>query len=119
MMERLLVVQNVFKREKMLGTKRYENSKRLVFSECLKSIFEKISAEELLSRCQTSLAENPNESAHAESWGKCSKTSVHGKIDLLLTVADTFCVFNTGTGAQVRLWKLVAIKLLELIPQKC
>ena len=99
-------------KDKLLGTKRYHDSKRLpsVFSECLRPIFEKLTAEDLLSRCQMGLTQNSNESAHAVLWGKFSKTSFYGKTRLLLAVGETVCVFNTGAGAQLDIMEAAGIK---------
>ena len=83
----------------------YKDSKRLppVFIDIVKSIFTRLSEDELLGRCLKGYTQNQNESINGMLWNKCTKTRFCGKRKLELSVAETVMEFNTGVGCKAKI----------------
>ena len=87
--------------DKLDNTNIYDDKKRLpeVFMDELNPIFERLSSNELLSRCLEGLTQNQNESVNGMLWSKCSKNKFCGVRQVRTAVCETIGVFNTGAAS--------------------
>lgn len=91
----------------------YSQSNRLppVFFDLLKPLFNRLSSDDLLSRCQRGFTQNQNESVNGVLWGECSKRKFCGITKLTLAVSQSVGEFNAGAGTTALLMKKAGIGL--------
>ena len=63
----------------------------LVFEEELKTMFQRLTNDELLKRCMMGLTQNQNESINIVLWSICLKTKFCGIKKVLLAAAEAIC----------------------------
>lgn len=73
--------------------------------------FEKLSSNDLLSRCVHGGTQNANESYHHVLWNKCPKEKFVGKTRLSLAVADSTVLFNDGEIGRLNIYKRLGLKV--------
>jgi len=85
----------------------YSQHNRLppVFYKLLLPIFERLSNDELLSRCLLGLTQNQNEAINNVLWSRCLKTKFCGVKKVSLAVSETVAYFNAGAGTTALLMK--------------
>ena len=103
-------------RDKISNKKTYNVKLRLpsTFSKALKPIFERLSHERLLERCQLGLTHNLNESFNNTIWMRCPKTNFCGQQCVNFAVSEAVCVFNKGAGSKVRMLRTSGIKNVSI-----
>ena len=91
-----------FQRDKLNNTKTYTDKNMLpaAFYSGLKPIFENLTNDDILERCQAGLTQNANESLHNVLWSKCPKNYFCGKERLNFAVNETITVFNSGAASK-------------------
>ena len=65
-------------------------------TEAIKPVFETLSNQTLLAKCEHGGTQNTNESFHNVIWARCPKTSFVGRSRLCLAVDDATIVYNEG-----------------------
>ena len=65
-------------------------------TEVIKPVFETLTSETLLQKCEHGGTQNTNESVHNVIWARCPKTSFVGRSRLCLAVDDATIVYNEG-----------------------
>ena len=95
------------------GTNYYQKGKCLphVFRDELKSIFEKLSSNDLLDGCQRGLTQNQNESINSIVWSRCPKQLFCGKHRFTISVCDAVTQFNDGAKGRKRLYKTLNLNV--------
>ena len=90
-----------FNADKERMVKTYNESKRLPssFYEHLEPLFQKLSSEELPSRCLKGLTQNANESINHSIWNSCPNETFCSKVRIMTAVSEAVSYFNTGAGA--------------------
>ena len=82
----------------------------LVFSKAPKPIFERLSRDQLLERCQLGLTQNANESFNSTVCMRCPKEIFCGKRRITLAVSEAICVFNSGAGSKASMMNSCGIR---------
>ena len=100
-----------FQRDRASHTATYDQRKCLpsVFRKELKPIFERLSGDELLSRCQKGLTQNQNEALNNVLWSKCPKRVFCGKQRLECCVASSVLQWNAGAGSAGNVLKRLGV----------
>ena len=62
----------------------------------LKPIYDRLTADSLLRRCEKKATQNANESFHHSVWSKCSKTKFHSNQKVTNAVISAAAEFNFG-----------------------
>ena len=65
-------------------------------TEVIKPVFETLTSETVLQKCEHGGTQNTNESVHNVIWARCPKTSFVGRSRLCLAVDDATIVYNEG-----------------------
>ena len=101
-----------FQRDKINNTKTYSDKNMLspAFYNGIKPIFEKLTNDDILERCQAGLTQNANESLHNVLWSKCPKNYFCGKERLNFAVNETITVFNSGAASKAMILEAAGVK---------
>ena len=65
----------------------------------VKEVYERLSHDDLITRCLRGQTQNPNESLHSKVWAKCPKTGFHRVLSATCAVVAEF---NVGVAATMR-----------------
>ncbi|KAK3701973.1 hypothetical protein RRG08_017863 [Elysia crispata] len=72
-------------------------------------IYERLTADNLLSRCERKANQNANESFHSSVWARCGKTVFHSKKKVQLAVVSAAAEYNFGPSSSLHLKNLLSI----------
>ena len=76
----------------------------------LKPIFQKLTNDEMLRKCQAGLTQNANESLHNILWSKCPKNFFCGKERINFAINDALEVFTTGAASKILILEAAGIE---------
>ncbi|XP_005091180.1 uncharacterized protein LOC101848798 [Aplysia californica] len=77
--------------------------------EHLRPVYERLTADSLLLRCERKATQNANESFHHSVWAKCSKTQFRSKQRVEVAVITAAAEFNFGPGYTTELKDLLGV----------
>ena len=72
-------------------------------------IYERLTADTLLSRCERKANQNANESFHSSVWARCGTTVFYSKKKVQLAVASAAAEYNSGLSSSLHLKNLLSI----------
>lgn len=73
-------------------------------------VFEELSSNELLSKCEHGGTQNPNESFRDLIWNRCPKTTFVGRERLEAAVHDAVIVYNDGECGRKKIFQKLNLK---------
>ncbi|GFO27487.1 hypothetical protein PoB_005399200 [Plakobranchus ocellatus] len=65
----------------------------------LSPIYERLTSDNLLSRCERKATQNANESFHSSVWAKCSKSQFHSRQRMEVAVTSAAAEYNFGPSS--------------------
>lgn len=77
----------------------------------MKPVFQKLSSDELLSRCTHGGTQNANEAYHHVLWNRCPKEKFVGLPRLQLAIADSIIVFNDGEMGRLDVFRKLGLRV--------
>ena len=72
-------------------------------------IYERLTADNLLSKCERKANQNANESFHSSVWARCGKTVFHLNTKVQLAVVSAAAEYNFGPSSSLHLKNLLSI----------
>lgn len=72
-------------------------------------VYERLTDDKLLQRCEKKATQNPNESLHNSIWSKCSKTDFHSRGRVEFSALTAIAEFNFGPAAAMEVKKILGL----------
>lgn len=100
-----------YQRDQTNGTVNYDRRKCIpyIFRNELKSIFDRLSSQDMLKSCQGGLTQNQNESINSVVWSRCPKRLFCGLHRYTISVCDAVSQFNDGSNGRYHLFKTLNV----------